>query len=513
MGFNNLSELLYHLYACGLKANLHKCTFYRDEVKFLGKVVDDRGVRLDPATTDAILKMPETVDKSQLRSFLGHISYISRHVPVLKSARASLDKLVNPDVKFVWDKIHKDAFLKCKKLASNPALLTHFDPSLPIVLTTDASPYGVGACLSHKVIVDGKIRLLPVAYASASLKDSQKNYSQVDREGLGVYWGINHFRQYLLCQDFELHTDCSALVKIFGPKNDLNFCAAGRLARWATSLMEYSFTVKHIKGSCMGTADSLSRLPVIDSDKVGAPFPVVQNVDHMALPNSIKSLELNTLSNSIKSLEVEPIHKLENELLFEVQNLAKNPINSQVECSVKQVIGDSSPVAAWDLVPLSIQEVADATQSCKIYGKLFRAVKVGVLNSKDKDISKFSGVFDSLYIENNVLHFGSRIVIPTKFHDRLLSELHASHIGVNSMKKVVRDIFWWPGITKSIEAIATKCEGCRKFKKKPPPNSLSVWPFARRPMERVHIDFFEYKGKYVFLMVDAYSKKIWTQLM
>ena len=81
------------------------------------------------------------------------------------------------------------------------------------------------------------------------------------------------------------------------------------------------------------------------------------------------------------------------------------------------------------------------------------------------------------------------------------------------MKKVVHDIFWWPGITKSIEAIAAKCEGCKKYKKKPPPNSLSVWPFARRPMERVHVDFFEYRGKHVLLMVDAYSKKIWTALM
>ncbi|MCP3679340.1 MAG: transposase family protein, partial [Gammaproteobacteria bacterium] len=74
-------------------------------------------------------------------------------------------------------------------------------------------------------------------------------------------------------------------------------------------------------------------------------------------------------------------------------------------------------------------------------------------------------------------------------------------------------IFWWPGITKCIENIAAKCEGCRKFKKKPPPNSLSVWPFARRPMERVHIDFFEFKGKHVLIMVDAFSKKIWTHYL
>ena len=229
--FENLAELLYRLYACGLTANISKCSFYQDEVRFLGKVVDSRGVRLDTSTTDAILNMPAPTDKSQLRSFLGHISYVSRHIPDLKSARAPLDSLIKPDVKFIWDNIHEEAFNKCKTLAGNSALLTHFDPVLPLVLTTDASPYGVGACLSHKVTIDNKTRLLPIAYASASLKDCHKNYSQIDREGLGVYWGVNHFRQYLLCKDFELHTDCSALVKIFGPKNDLNGCAAGRLSR------------------------------------------------------------------------------------------------------------------------------------------------------------------------------------------------------------------------------------------------------------------------------------------
>ena len=132
------------------------------------------------------------------------------------------------------------------------------------MLTTDASPYGVGACLSHRVTgQDGKAKLHPIAYASASLKPSEKGYAQIDREGLAIYWAVQYFRQYLWCQEFELHTDCSALVKIFRPKNDLGGCATGRLNRWAAQLMEYSFTVKHIKGSSNCTADSLSRLPVV----------------------------------------------------------------------------------------------------------------------------------------------------------------------------------------------------------------------------------------------------------
>ena len=170
-------------------------------------------------------------------------------------------------------------------------------------------------------------------------------------------------------------------------------------------------------------------------------------------------------------------------------------------------------MAAWDLVPLSIVEVAAATKDCKIFGKLYRAIKLGNLDTNDKDLKPFQGVFDSLYIEKDVIHFGARICIPPKYHERLLTELHSTHIGVVSMKKVIRDLVWWPGINKAIENIAAKCQGCKKFKRKPSVNSLSVWPFARRPFERVHIDFFEYRGKHVLIMVDAFSKRIFTHYL
>ena len=129
-------------------------------MKFLGKIVDRDGVRLDPATTEAIVKMPTPDDKGKLRSFLGHMSYIGKHVSDLRKARASLDELLKPEVQWEWTNDHQAAFNMCKKLAGNSAMLTHFDTGKPIVLTTDASPYGVGACLSHKVTQDnGRVRL------------------------------------------------------------------------------------------------------------------------------------------------------------------------------------------------------------------------------------------------------------------------------------------------------------------------------------------------------------------
>ena len=147
------------------------------------------------------------------------------------------------------------------------------------------------------------------------------------------------------------------------------------------------------------------------------------------------------------------------------------------------------------MLPLDISDVAKATREDKVYGKLFNTVRCGNLDSKDKDLSKFTGVFLDLYIENEVLYFGTRVVIPTVQHARLLDELHFSHIGAVKMKETVRRYFWWPGITKDIEAVAERCDACRKYRKRPLPQPLCPWPFSRRPMERVHIDFVSTEGR------------------
>ena len=114
--------------------------------------------------------------------------------------------------------------------------------------------------------------------------------------------------------------------------------------------MEYSFTVKHIRGTSNSTADSLSRLPVVDKDAISAPFPDAQNTSKFNLPESIK--------------------KLDSEIIVDCKYLAYYPSSVETSCTISQVVGDGT-VAAWDLVPLTIAEVATATKECKIFGKLF----------------------------------------------------------------------------------------------------------------------------------------------
>ena len=146
------------------------------------------GQRIDPDSVAAIVNMPKPTDKQTLRSFLGHMSYIGKHIPDLRTARAPLDNLMKADVKFELKDSHTAAFESCKKIASSAATLAHYDDKLPLVLMIDASPVGLGTCLSHKIASEnGKTVLKPLYYASCSLKPSEKNYAQVDREGLAVY--------------------------------------------------------------------------------------------------------------------------------------------------------------------------------------------------------------------------------------------------------------------------------------------------------------------------------------
>ena len=79
--------------------------------------------------------------------------------------------------------------------------------------------------------------------------------------------------------------------------------------------------------------------------------------------------------------------------MCQVQKLATEPSTEVASVSVHSVIGEL-PKEAWDILPLTIAEVAQATRTDKIYGKLFNAVHRGELDPKDPDIKKFGGIFD-----------------------------------------------------------------------------------------------------------------------
>ena len=130
-------------------------------------------------------------------------------------------------------------------------MLVHLNPGLHIVLECDASQYGVGAVISHRF-----------AYASRSLGPAEKNYSQIEKEGLAIVFGVTKFYMYLFERKCTCHTDHKPLLKIFSPQCSTPVLAASRLQRWAILLSSYRYDIKYKSSSDIANADALSRLPL-----------------------------------------------------------------------------------------------------------------------------------------------------------------------------------------------------------------------------------------------------------
>ena len=102
-------------------------------------------------------------------------------------------------------------------------VLAHYDPDLPLVLAADMSVYGLEAVISH-TFLNGS-----VAFASRTLKSSELDYSQVEKEPLALVYGIQKFHQYIFGRRFTLLTDHQPLVSILGPKRGVPPLAAARM--------------------------------------------------------------------------------------------------------------------------------------------------------------------------------------------------------------------------------------------------------------------------------------------
>ena len=107
---------------------------------------------------------------------------------------APLNELLQKDHKWNWTSTQQTTFEKAKSLLQSSSLLVHYDPTKQLILACDASPYGVGAVLSQ-CQDDGSEK--PVSFASRSLSAAEKNYSQLEKEGLAVVFGVKRFHQYL----------------------------------------------------------------------------------------------------------------------------------------------------------------------------------------------------------------------------------------------------------------------------------------------------------------------------
>ena len=295
----NLEQVLQRLQSYGFRLKLTKCRFMRDSVEYLGLVVDDQGLHASTEKIEAVLRAPQPRNVKELRSFLGMMNYSRKFIPNLATILKPLTLLLQKHCRWVWRAEQARAFKEAKQLLTVSPVLVHYDTTLPLRLATDASAYGVGAVISH-IGADGEER--PIAFASRTLSSSECNYAQIEKEALGIVFGVRKFHQYLYGRKFTLLSDHKPLTTIFGSKCGVPALAAARLQRWAVQLAAYEYDIEFRPTARHANADGLSRLPLGGSYVEEGPEVRVFQVRQLeSLPITVVDIRKATQSDKILS--------------------------------------------------------------------------------------------------------------------------------------------------------------------------------------------------------------------
>lgn len=185
----------------GLRVQRGKCEFFLSSVEYLGQVIDEKGLHTAPSKTAAIVDAPPAQNVSQLRSFLGLLNYYGHFIPNLASLLQPLHEPLCQDKAWKWTTSCHEAFQKVKDV------VTHFSPKLPLQLACDASPYGVGAVISH-VLPNGEEK--PIAFASRTLNKAESNYAQLEREALRAMFS-ELGNSISICMEESLHSQLTTV--------------------------------------------------------------------------------------------------------------------------------------------------------------------------------------------------------------------------------------------------------------------------------------------------------------
>lgn len=229
----NLDAVLTRLEKAGIRLKRNKCEFLLPAVEYLGHRITAQGLQPTDDKSQAIRDAPTPTNVSQLKSFLGLVNYYGKFLPHLSSMLAPLYSLLQQKQTWIWGTAQENAFQKAKTSLTSDSLLVHYDPTKELVLACDASPYGIGAVLSHRKR-DGTDK--STAFASRSLAPAEKRYSQLDKEGLAIIFAVKRFHQYLYGRRFTIISDHKPLEHLFSETKATPTLASARIQRWALIL-------------------------------------------------------------------------------------------------------------------------------------------------------------------------------------------------------------------------------------------------------------------------------------
>lgn len=478
-----LETVLKKLCEYGLKVELRKCSFFQEEVIFLGHKVSANGIATDPEKVRVVKEWAVPVILKELRQYLGFTSYFRRYIDHFSQQAKPLHQLVavkakgttkRQKVKIVedWTEEHQQAFEDLRDALCQAPVLGYPRYDLPFTLETDASELGLGAVLSQ--VQDGKRRI--IAYASRSLRrgeSSKSNYSSKKLELLALKWAVtDKFSDYLLGGQFEVLTDNNPLTYLLKSKR-----LTALEQRWANALASYNFTIRYKPGKSNQAADILSRLRRDTSDAMSS-----AEVD--------TCFEAATCTATFPAELVKKIHTVHHDAQ-EGEDRRRSTDDERAT--------ELPTIHTQDMAVLQ----ADDTAIARIlhYRNIGRRPNNRERGKEDALAKKYLKHWGQ-YIDNEGVlyreitdHHGNKInqlVLPGCLKSEVMKALHdeSGHQMTERTELLVRGRCFWPNIQQDVKTWIENCERCRISKM--PHNKVKSKMgrlVATRPCEIVAMDY------------------------
>ena len=259
----HVTQVLERLDLYGITINPTKCEFNKKSLAYLGYDVTRDGIRPLTDRIQAINNFNKPTVVQELRRFLGMVNFYRECLPKSAQHQAELNKYLintkkNDKTEIVWTPEATNAFELCKESIKNACLLAHPSKHANLSLMTDASDTSVGAVLQQRTSNGYE----PLGFFSKNLSETQRRYSTYDRELLGIYMGIKHFRRLVEGRTLTVYTDHKPLIYAFKKNSSTN--DTPRRIRQLEYIAQFCSSIEHISGEDNPVADFLSRIAEIN---------------------------------------------------------------------------------------------------------------------------------------------------------------------------------------------------------------------------------------------------------
>uniref|UniRef100_A0A0G4GBQ9 Reverse transcriptase n=1 Tax=Chromera velia CCMP2878 TaxID=1169474 RepID=A0A0G4GBQ9_9ALVE len=439
----HINQVLSFLREHQLYVKVSKCAWLQTEVKFLGLVVDEKGVRPSHEKMQGLTEFAQPTDRTSLHQFLGLANWFHRFVPRFSFFVGPLTFLLQGNVLFEWKTTQSRAFTELKKAVQEHATLVLPDPSKPVILVPDASQSAgaIGAVALQKDCATRRYR--PFAFGSRRLISTEAKYPVRELEFLTIVHFAKVWRHFL-SSDSEIWTDHQSLTNF--SHRSFEFCSL-RVRHWIEFMQELGITPKYIPGRANIVADALSRNPPAAQQLVPSSAKVSRMGHTQRLPVHPRPLP------EAVPVFVQPVGSLGAEYT-DLPDLV--PEIEESQASVREGDGQQSrtgmELQSLTVSATQLQAFLDACRRGYSADPFFRPVFQHLSQQHPPALTPdFALRLQGMSLRAGFLYFeGNRLCVPRSQQGTVMAGVHspphAAHFKMGKTYQKVASLYYWPKI-------------------------------------------------------------------